>query len=262
MDQLFPQVGLDAARVLRHLGCAVEFRREQTCCGQPAFNSGYWNEAKPLARRFLDVFADAEAIVCPSGSCATMARVFYPELFAPRAHGVAGPAADAGAADRARAQALAPRIFEFSDFLVRHLGAADLGAQFPHRVAFHDACHALRELGVKQQPRTLLRAVRGLDLVELPDAEECCGFGGTFAVKMGAISAGIGARKCDEIEAAGVDWIVSCDASCLMQIEGLLRRRGSRARALHIASLLARGLERAADGAADAAAPPAAEVSA
>lgn len=229
VDQLYPQVGLDAVRVLRRAGCSVEFRREQTCCGQPACNSGYWPEARPLARRFLEVFADADVIVCPSGSCTAMVRNLYPQLF------------PAGSPEHHAARTLGERTFEFAEFLVRRLGVTDLGATFPHRVAFHDACHALRELGLKQEPRALLRQVRGLELVELEDAEECCGFGGTFATKFGALSAGIGERKCGRIAAAQVEYVTSCDASCLMQLEGLLRRRGATARTLHLASLLAGG---------------------
>ena len=226
VDQLSPQVGLDMARVLRRIGYKVDFREDQTCCGQPAFNSGYWHEAKPLAQRFVEVFRSAEAVVCPSGSCTTMVRTFYPELLA---------TSDI----RDEAIQLGKRVFEFSEFLVKQSHISDVGAVFPHKVAYHDACHALRELHLKQEPRELLGKVQGLELVEMPYSDDCCGFGGTFAAKFNMISAAMGDAKAGNAEASGAEFVTSTDPSCLMQIEGILRRRKSRVRTLHLASILA-----------------------
>lgn len=226
VDQLSPQVGLDAARVLRRIGYEVDFPDAQTCCGQPAFNTGYWQEARPLAERFVEVFSGAEAVVCPSGSCTTMVRKFYPELLA-------------GSPLAGRAQELAQKTFEFSEFLVRVAGVRDVGASFPHRVTFHDSCHALRELGLKQEPRELLRQVRGLELVEMGSSEECCGFGGTFATKFAMISSAMGTTKCAAIEESGAEYVTALDSSCLLHVEGVLRRRKAGARAIHLASILA-----------------------
>jgi len=227
VDQLSPAVGLDTAAVLRRLGCEVEFPQEQTCCGQPAFNAGYWKDARPLAERFVKVFRSAEAVVCPSGSCVTMVRVFYPELLA-------------GTALRQEALELARRTFEFSEFLVRVLRTPSLGASFPHRVAYHDACHALRELRLKEEPRELLRHVGGLQLVEMPHSDDCCGFGGTFATKFAVISGVMGESKAENAEACGAEYVTSTDPSCLLHLEGILRRRKSPLRTVHLASILAR----------------------
>jgi L-lactate dehydrogenase complex protein LldE len=226
VDQLTPEVGLDMMRVLRRLGFEMEFPEEQTCCGQPAFNSGYWDDARPLAERFLRVFADYEAIVCPSGSCTTMVRNFYSPLLAAR--GAPGEVAS-----------LAARVYEFSEFLVKVAKVTDVGASFPHRVAYHDACHALRELQLKWEPRELLRHVRGLEMVEMAYCEECCGFGGTFATKFPMISSAMGETKAANVEASGAQYLTSSDPSCLMHIEGLLRLRQSAVRTIHIAGILA-----------------------
>lgn len=227
VDQMLPEIGMDVVRVLRRVGYEVDFPEAQTCCGQPAFNSGYWDDARPLAERFLRVFRSAEAIVCPSGSCTTMVRVFYAELLA-------------GTKLSGEAKSLASRVFEFSEFLVKVAGVTDLGAYFPHRVAFHDACHGLRELHIKAEPRELLRRVRDLELVEMPRSEECCGFGGTFATKFGMISAAMGETKAGNAEACGAEYLASNDPSCLMHIDGILRRRNSQVRTIHLANILAR----------------------
>lgn len=229
VDQLAPQVGQAMVRVLERVGCVVDYPEEQTCCGQAPFSTGYWDDALPLARRFLKIFSGAEAIVCPSGSCTTMVRRFYPEL------------ARADAALRAELAGIDSQVFEFSEFLVRGLGVTDVGARFPHRVTFHDACHLLRELGVREEPRQLLRAVRDLELVEMAEPQECCGFGGAFSVLMNDISAAMGERKAENIEQAEVDYVAACDPSCLMQMGGILSRRGARARAIHLAEILAAG---------------------
>lgn len=227
VDQLMPDVGLDTARVLRRIGCEIDFPAQQTCCGQPAFNSGYWNDARPLAERFVRVFRSADAVVCPSGSCTTMVRNFYPELLA-------------GTALHGEAVQLGKRVFEFSEFLIKVAHVTDVGAAFPHRVVYHDACHALRELRLKQEPREILRHVRGLELVEMQYSEDCCGFGGTFAVKFNMISAAMGEAKAASAAAARAEYITSTDPSCLMHIDGILRRQNSPVRTLHLAGILAR----------------------
>ncbi len=226
VDQFTPQVAIDTVRVLRRLGYELDFPAEQTCCGQPAFNTGYWDEARPVAERFLRVFGQAELVVCPSGSCTTMVRKFYPELLA-------------GTPLREPAEQLGQRVFEFSEFLVKVAKKLDVGAQFAHKVTFHDACHALRELHLKDEPRQLLRHVKGLELVEMPHVEECCGFGGGFAVKFGMISASMGDSKVQSIEASGAEVVTSLDQSCLMHIDGMLRHRNLPVRTMHLASILA-----------------------
>ncbi len=226
-DQLWPAAAVGAVEVLRRAGCTVEFDERQTCCGQPAFNTGYRDEARALARRLIEIFeaSGADAIVSPSGSCTAMLH-HYEQLFE-----------DAGW--RARAAALAERTHELSAFLVNTLGVEDVGASFSGRLTWHDACHGLRDLGIREEPRRLLRHVRGAELVEMANAEACCGFGGTFSVKYPEISVAILDEKVDAIERAGVDAVVSGDASCLMQIGGRLSRRGSPVRAMHLAEILA-----------------------
>jgi L-lactate dehydrogenase complex protein LldE len=228
VDQLWPSVGASAVEVLRRAGCEVVFDERQTCCGQPAFNTGYRTEARRLARRFIEIFEESgsDAVVSPSGSCTAMAHHFH-ELF------------DGDAGWRRRAEALAARTHEFGSFLVNVLGVEDVGASFRGRVTWHDACHGLRDLNVHGEPRKLLRNVRGLEFVELQNADSCCGFGGTFSVKYPEISVAILDNKIEAIEKAGVRAVVSGDASCLMQIGGRLTRGGSRVRAMHLAEVLA-----------------------
>jgi L-lactate dehydrogenase complex protein LldE len=225
VDQLEPKTGIDMARVLERIGYAIDFPEAQTCCGQPGFNSGYWREARSLAERFIEIFRDADFVVCPSGSCTTMVRVFYGELLE-------------GAA-RESASNLNSRIFEFSEFLVKVAKTTDVGANFPHRVTYHDACHALRELHLREEPRELLRHVKDLELIEMPYSEECCGFGGTFSTKFPMISAAMGETKVANAGAANVEYVTSTDPSCLMHIDGILRSRKSRVRTIHLASILA-----------------------
>lgn len=229
IDQFYPQVGVSVVKILEKLGHTVEYPEAQTCCGQPAFNSGLWDEARAVAEHALEVFASAEVIVTPSGSCGAMMRVFYPQLFAntPR---------------HALACAVGRKTFEFSEFLVRRLGVTDLGAEFKGRATFHDGCHGLRELGVKNEPRQLLRRVRGLELVEMDPPEVCCGFGGTFAVKFPMISTAMGEGKCQSIADTRAEYVISLDSSCLMHIQGLLERQGKTTRCLHLAEVLAHSL--------------------
>jgi L-lactate dehydrogenase complex protein LldE len=228
VDQLWPSIGVSAVAVLRRAGCEVVFDERQTCCGQPAFNTGYRTEARVMARRFIEIFEDAgaDAVVSPSGSCTAMVHHFR-DLFADDDEW------------RARAQAVAKRTHEFSSFLVNVLGVEDVGASFSGRVGWHDACHGLRDLNLRNEPRTLIRNVRGLEFVELANADACCGFGGTFSVKYPEISVAILDNKIDAIEQAGVRAIVSSDASCLMQIGGRLSRNGSAVKPMHLAELLA-----------------------
>jgi L-lactate dehydrogenase complex protein LldE len=227
VDQLFPRVGEAAVRVLQRAGCGVHFPEAQTCCGQATFNDGFQEDARRLARRFLDVFEGADAVVTPSGSCAAMVREWYPRL-------LRGTPALA-----ARADALARRTYELSEYVVRVLSVTDLGARFPVAVAYHASCHGLRGLGLLEEPLQLLRAVHDLRLVPLRGAEECCGFGGVFSVKFSALSGAMLASKLDAIEASGADVVTATDVSCLMHIGGGLARRQSRVRAMHLAEVLA-----------------------
>lgn len=212
--------------ILERLGHVVDFREKLACCGQPAFNSGYWEEARTVAAPVVEELQDAEVVVIASGSCGAMLKVFYPQLFK-------------GQPLEQPATLLAPKIFEFSDFLVNKLGVTDLGAKFPARVTFHDGCHGLRELGNKKQPRVLLDHVEGLELVEMGEAETCCGFGGTFAVKFPMISTAMGEVKCESALETKAEYIVSNDSSCLMHIQGLLDRQGGQpVRTIHLAEIL------------------------
>lgn len=217
---------MSAARVLQRVGCEVVFDERQTCCGQPAFNTGYRNEARKLARRFIEIFEDEDVIVSPSGSCAAMAHHF-----------------DALFQDdeswRKRAAGVARKTHEFGAFLVNVLGVEDVGASFAGRVTWHDACHGLRDLGLKNEPRRLLQKVRGLEFVELPNADSCCGFGGTFSVKYPEISVAILDHKIAAIEQTQARAVAAADASCLMQIRGRLMCNGSQIKAMHLAEVLA-----------------------
>jgi L-lactate dehydrogenase complex protein LldE len=227
VETLTPDIGLAAVEVLERLGVEVLVPDGLTCCGQPAFNGGFWEDARAMARHTIDVLSQSDApVVIPSGSCADMIQNHYPELFA--ADPAYGP----------RAEALAGRVYEFSEYLVDVLGQADVGARFPGRLTYHASCHTLRGKGVTHQPLDLLAHVHGAELVELPGAEECCGFGGLFAVKMGDISGAMLARKLYNVERTAADVVVACDPSCLLHIGGGLHRHGSSIRALHIAQVL------------------------
>ncbi|HSR53125.1 MAG TPA: (Fe-S)-binding protein [Acidobacteriota bacterium] len=226
VDQLFPEVGLSAVRVLERAGCQVHFDRRQSCCGQPAFNSGYPRQARRVAEHFLDVFGQAPCIVTPSGSCAAMIKHHLPGLFAPHSD------------ERRRAQSIASKTWEFSQFLVDKLGVSHLDTEFPHPVTYHDSCHLLRELGVSEAPRRLIRSLKGIDFREMKDSQRCCGFGGTFSVKFQDVSAAVGLDKIEAIRETGAAYVVACDISCLMHLQGLLRRRKVNVRILHLAQLL------------------------
>lgn len=228
VDNFFPDVGFAVVEILERLGLTVEFPQAQTCCGQPAFNGGFWDDARAMARHTLDVLSGSSApIVVPSGSCADMIIHHYPEI-------LAGDPAYA-----AKASEVAGRTYEFTQFLVDVLGVTDLQARASGCFTYHTSCHGLRGLGLRDQPRQLLNHVVGVEQKELPEAEACCGFGGLFAVKMGDISGAILQRKLDNIETSGADTVVGGDVSCLMHIAGGLRRRGSRVRVKHLAEVLA-----------------------
>ncbi len=230
-DALYPRVGVAAVQVLRDLGVAVDFPAGQTCCGQPAYNSGFRDSARSTARAFLRAFAASEAVVSISGSCAAMVRDGFPDLFA-------------GRPEEAEARGLAARTYEFSEFLVDVLGVEELPVTRRVRATLHHSCHTRRLLGVVEQPERLLGMIDGLEYVALPGAEQCCGFGGTFAVKMPHISTAMVDEKVDHILETGAGLVVGLDASCLMNIEGRLRRRGSRLEVRHLAEVLAAGWRR------------------
>jgi L-lactate dehydrogenase complex protein LldE len=228
-DTLFPETGIATVRLLERLGVAVDFPLEQTCCGQMHWNTGYAERTLPLVRRFVRVFGDAEVVVTPSASCAAMVRVHYPRA--------AARAGDPGL-ERAVA-ALAPRVLELTELLVDRLGAEDVGAYYPHRVTYHPTCHGLRLLDLGDRPLRLLRAVRGIDLVELEQAEQCCGFGGTFAIKNAETSTAMLTDKVAAILAARAEACAAVDNSCLLHIGGGLSRQRAGVRAVHLAEILA-----------------------
>jgi L-lactate dehydrogenase complex protein LldE len=228
-DTLFPEAGRATVRVLERLGHDVEFPEEQTCCGQLHFNTGYQDAAATLARRFVQVFAEADVVVAPSASCVAMVREFYPYL-----------AEQMDDADLARdVHDLVPRVVELTEFLVKRLGVTAVGASFRHRVTYHPTCHSLRALRLGDTPFSLLRAVDGLDLVELPRANECCGFGGTFAMKNAETSTAILDDKLEAVMETNAEVVAAVDMSCLMQIGGGLSRRGAAVQTRHVAEILA-----------------------
>jgi L-lactate dehydrogenase complex protein LldE len=228
-DTMFPEVGKAVVRLLERLGHQVRFPEAQTCCGQIHYNTGYQAEAEPLARRFVDVFEGEEVVVTPSGSCAAMVREQYPRL--------AEAAGDRRLA--ARVADLAPRVLELSELLVGRLGLDDVGAYYPHRVTYHPTCHSLRMLRVADKPLRLLRNVRGMTLIELPEADQCCGFGGTFALKNADTSTAMLADKMRNVLSTGAEVATAGDASCLMHIGGGLSRLRSGTRTVHLAEILA-----------------------
>lgn len=229
IDQFYPQVAEATLRILSRLGHEVVVPKDQTCCGQPTFNAGYWPESRHIARNFLHVFEPHEVIVAPSGSCVAMVRVNYPPLFA-------------GEREEALACAIGPRVRELTSFLVDELGAIDLGAKFPAKVTVHDSCHPLRELGVREQPRTLLRMVEGLEIIEMTKSDVCCGFGGVFSAKYPEVSTAMADEKLENALATGAEYIVGVEGSCLMHLQGRIDRRGLGIKTRHVAELLARGM--------------------
>jgi L-lactate dehydrogenase complex protein LldE len=227
VDTLWPHVAEAMVRVLEGLGHELDCPADQTCCGQPAFNSGFRREARVAARRFIEIFEGAETIVSPSGSCVHMVRHHYPELFADEPRW------------RARAERIAARTFEFTEFLIDVRKVEDVGAGYHGRVTYHDSCHLLRGIRVKEQPRRLLRRVAGLELVEMKNSDYCCGFGGAFAVKYPDISTAMVNDKVDHILTSGAGTVVGCDTGCLLNIAGAVSRRGLSIKTMHIAEILA-----------------------
>jgi L-lactate dehydrogenase complex protein LldE len=228
-DTLFPETGKAVVRVLERLGHTVEFPAGQTCCGQMHWNTGYQAEALPLVSRFVEQFRGAEAVIVPSSSCVAMIRDHYPKM-----------AAEIGdAALISDLEDLLPKVFEFSEFLTKRLGLEDVGGYYPHRVTYHASCHGLRSLGLGDGPQRLLKAVKGLDLVEIAGLEQCCGFGGTFAVKNADVSSAMLEEKMTAVLNTGADTCTACDNSCLMHIEGALHRQRADVRTVHLAEILA-----------------------
>jgi L-lactate dehydrogenase complex protein LldE len=227
VDIIYPEVAEAMVTVFRKLGIDLECPTDQTCCGQPAFNSGYQGEARTVARRFITIFEKAQAIVCPSGSCVHMVRHHYADVFKSEPDWLA------------RAQSVAGKTFEFSEYLVDQLGIEDLGAVYHGKITYHDSCHPLRGLGIQKQPRKLIRRVREAEFIEMKNSDICCGFGGAFSVSYPDISTAILEDKVKNIIDSGADAVVGVDMSCLMNIQGLLSRKKSDVRVMHIAELLA-----------------------
>ncbi|SDX22533.1 L-lactate dehydrogenase complex protein LldE [Hydrobacter penzbergensis] len=228
IDQLYPQVAFNMVKVLEKAGCKVRYNDNQTCCGQPAFNAGFWGEAKEVCSKFLKDFESADYIVAPSASCIGFVRNYYEKLFE-------------NTSQSSRAKKIGNRAFELSDFLVNVLQVDDLGASFHGKATYHDSCAALRECKLKQEPRQLLSKVKGLELVEMNDVETCCGFGGTFAVKFEPISIAMGDQKITNAAATGAEYLISTDMSCLMHIDGCNKHKNAGLQVLHLADVLASG---------------------
>lgn len=231
-DAIYPRVGEAMARLLARYGVSLTFPAIQTCCGQPAYNSGYWKEARESARTILDAFEDSDFVISPSGSCTGMLH-HYDKLF------------ENDPLMRKRAERLRSKSYEFTQFLVQVLGVTDVGATFPHKVTYHPSCHGSRILGIKDEPIQLMRGVNGMELVPLPFAEDCCGFGGTFAVKMADISGAMVSEKATHVLETEAEVLVGLDMACLMNIAGNLRYRGEPVRVMHLAELLYEGVKEA-----------------
>ena len=226
MDSLFPQAGGDLVYLLKRLGFRVAYPLEQTCCGQPAFNQGYFEPARQLARRFIEIFEKADCIVCPSGSCTAMVKKHYPELFEK----------ESDTLDRAKA--IGEKIFEASQFLTAFVPPEKIKARFPGKVTYHDSCHSSRGLGIYEEPRRLLAGVKGLELVEMEDSRACCGFGGLFSLRFPDISRAIGEEKVRQIRETGAAWVVGNDPGCLMNIQGHLNRLKQPIQVKHLVEVL------------------------
>jgi len=232
-DAIYPRVGEAMVRLLARYGVQVEFPKAQTCCGQPAFNSGYWEEARESARTLLAAFEDSDFVISPSGSCTGMIQHYYPKLF------------EQDPVMLAKAKQLQEKTYEFTQFLVQVLGVKDVGAVFPHKVTYHPSCHGSRLLGIKEEPMTLMEHVQGMELIPLPFAEDCCGFGGTFAVKMSEISAAMVSEKAQHVLETEAEVLVGLDMGCMMNISGNLMYQGKPIRVMHLAELLYEGVKQA-----------------
>lgn len=228
VDQLYPETAFNMVKLLEKAGCTVRYNTAQTCCGQPAFNAGFWDESKSVCSKFLKDFSGADYIVAPSASCVGFVRNYYPKLF------------DNSSLHHETAD-LGKRIFELSEFLINVLHIEDFGASLEGKATYHDSCAGLRECRIKQEPRRLLSHVKGLELQEMNDVETCCGFGGTFAVKFEPISIGMGEQKVENAVATGAQYLISTDLSCLMHLQGYIKTKGYPIRTLHLADVLANG---------------------
>lgn len=228
-EQVFPETGLALARLLRHFGMKPVNVPHQTCCGQPAFNTGYRQETIPLAERFLRLFEAYDWIVAPSGSCVSMVKVFYGQL-------------ELSDKARRRWESVRQRVFEGTQFIYHQLGIKEIGGNFSGKVALHESCHARRELGVDREPKELLSSINGLELVIPPGSEECCGFGGTFSIKFPELSTAIGLDKLSAIQQTGAGYLTGVDDSCLMHLHGLIRRRGFEIRTMHALRIISKAL--------------------
>ncbi|MBU3715135.1 MAG: (Fe-S)-binding protein [Ferruginibacter sp.] len=228
IDQLHPQTAFNMEKVLEKACCDIEYNINQTCCGQPAFNTGFWNDAKDVATKFIKDFDTVDYIVAPSASCVGFIRNYYPKLFSED--------------DRsAKVNMLSSRIYEFSEFLTDILQIENFGAELNGKATYHDSCAALRECKIKQGPRKLLSQVKGLELIEMDESETCCGFGGSFSVKYEAISIGMADQKIKHVIKTGADYIISTDTSCLMQLDGYIKKQSLNIKTMHLADVLASG---------------------
>lgn len=228
VDQLYPDTGFNMIKVLEKAGCTISYNEQQTCCGQAAFNAGYWEDAKTVCGKFLKDFSGTDYIVGPSASCVGFVRNYYSKLFE-------------NSSQHHTVQDMQKRIFEFSEFLTEVIGVTDFGASLPGKATYHDSCAALRECKIKDGPRKLLANVKGLKLSEMQDVETCCGFGGTFAIKFDGISVGMGEQKVENAIATGADYLISTDLSCLMHLQGYINGKGHTIKTMHLADVLASG---------------------
>jgi L-lactate dehydrogenase complex protein LldE len=229
MDQIYPGTAMNMVKILEHIGCRVNYNVEQTCCGQPAFNAGYWGQCKEIGEKFIKEFPDDRYIVTPSASCAGMVKNYYSEMF----H---------NSVLHNEYKMVKKNMYEFSDFLVNVLKITDLGAKLEGVATYHDSCAGLREYGIKREPRVLLEKVKGLELIEMQDVETCCGFGGMFASKFEAISVGMGEQKVENATATGAEYIISTDSSCLMHLDGYITKQNKKIKVMHLVDVLATGL--------------------
>ena len=228
VDQLYPDTAFNMVKVLEKAGCTVSYNTSQTCCGQPAFNAGFWDEAKSVCSKFIKDFSGSECIVAPSASCVGFVRNYYGKLFE-------------NSSVHNEVKDLGKKIFEFSEFMLDILKVEDVGAVLNGKATYHDSCAGLRECKIKEEPRKLLSHVKGLSIVEMNDVETCCGFGGTFAVKFESISVAMGEQKVEHALATGADYLISTDHSCLMHLQGYINQKGYKLKTMHLADVLASG---------------------
>jgi L-lactate dehydrogenase complex protein LldE len=228
IDQIYPNTGFNMVKILEKVGCGVNYNPEQTCCGQPAFNAGHWDDCKEVGEKFIKEFQNDRYIISPSASCVGMIKNYYPDMF----H---------NSSMHNEYKQIRKNIFEFSDFLVNVLKITDLGAKLDGVATYHDSCAALREYGIKNEPRVLLSKVRGLELREMKDTEVCCGFGGSFSVKFESIAVGMGEKKLENVTETGAEYLISTDVSCLMHLEGYAKKQNNPVKMMHLCDVLASG---------------------